>query len=257
MATTFSYKRVYVWERPVRLFHWVTVFATTILIITGFIIANPPAINSNLEATNSFWFGYVRAIHFVTAYILIANLIFRIYWAFAGNQFANWRNFIPYTKKGIKNILHVLKVDIFLMRDKEKKLYNISIGHNYLAAFSYFIMTLFFVLQVSTGLALIADTSSWWLPHAFKWVSNMFGGDITTRYVHHILTWLFIAFIVVHVYLVLFHDYVEARGEASAMISGFKFIRAERLKESETEIIEKAEKITWNKKGKKVKKKKE
>jgi len=255
MATTFNYKRVYVWEVPVRIFHWVTALSTTILVITGLIIANPPAINANVEATNSFWFGYVRAIHFITAYILIANLIFRIYWSFVGNQFANWRNFIPYSKKGIQNIIHVLKVDIFLGKDKEKKLYNISIGHNYLAAFSYFIMTLFFILQVMTGLALIADSSSWFLPHMFKWVSTMFGGDITTRYIHHILTWLFIAFVVVHVYLVLFHDYVEARGEASSMISGFKFIRSERLKEDESEIIDKAEKITWKKKGKKSKNK--
>jgi len=254
MATTFNYKRVYVWEVPVRFFHWVTALSTTILVITGFIIANPPAINANVEATNSFWFGYVRAIHFITAYILIANLIFRIYWSFVGNQFANWRNFIPYSKKGIQNIIHVLKVDIFLGKDKEKKLYNISIGHNYLAAFSYFIMTLFFILQVMTGLALIADASSWFLPHMFKWVSTMFGGDITTRYIHHILTWLFMAFVVVHVYLVLFHDYVEARGEASSMISGFKFIRSERLKEDESEIIDKAEKITWKKKSKKAKK---
>ncbi|MDX1828550.1 MAG: Ni/Fe-hydrogenase, b-type cytochrome subunit [Lutibacter sp.] len=255
-VTTFNFKRVYVWEKPVRLFHWITAFSTTILVITGLIIADPPAINANVEATNSFWFGYVRAIHFITAYILIANLIFRIYWAFAGNQFANWRNFIPYTKKGVANIIHVLKVDIFLMKDKEQKLHNISIGHNYLAAFSYFIMTLFFILQVMTGLALIADTSTWFLPHMFKWVSTMFNGDITTRYIHHVLTWLFIAFVVVHVYLVLFHDYVEARGEASSMISGFKFIRSERVKEKEADIIDKAKKQMWEGVEEKDKKKK-
>jgi len=242
-VATFNFKRVYVWEKAVRFFHWVTAFSTVILIITGFIIADPPAIvHSHAEATNSYWFGYVRAIHFSTAYILIANSIFRLYWAFAGNQFANWSNFIPYTKKGIKNIFHVLKIDIFLMEDKEHKLHNISIGHNYLAAFSYFIMALFFVVQVMTGLALIADTSTWFFPKMFKWVTTMFGGDITTRYIHHILTWIFMAFIVIHFYLVLFHDYVEARGEASSMISGFKFIRAERVKESEGEIIAKAKK---------------
>jgi Ni/Fe-hydrogenase 1 B-type cytochrome subunit len=240
MATTFNFKRVYVWELPVRLFHWITVFSILLLTITGFIIADPPAFNTNVEATNSHWFGYVRAIHFITAYVLIANSIFRLYWAFAGNQFASWRNFIPYTRKGVKNIFHVLKVDIFLMEDKEHKLHNISIGHNYLAAFSYFIMALFFVVQVMTGLALIADTSSWWLPKMFKWVSNMLGGDILTRYIHHIFTWLFMAFIIIHVYLVLFHDYVEARGEASSMVSGFKFIRSERVKETESEIIERA-----------------
>jgi len=245
-TTTFNYKRVYVWELPVRIFHWITVLSTIILVITGFIIADPPAISSNVEATNSFWFGTVRAVHFITAYILIANLIFRLYWAFAGNQFAKWDNFIPYTKKGIKNILHVLKVDIFLMNDKEHKLSNISIGHNYLAAFSYFIMTLFFFLQVVTGLALIADTSSWWFPKMFHFILPMFGGDIVVRYIHHILTWIFMAFVVIHVYLVLFHDYVEARGETSAMISGFKFIRAERVEETEEEIIDKATKQMWD-----------
>jgi len=201
---TYNYKRVYVWELAVRFFHWLTVLSLTVLVITGFIIANPPSLNLNVEATNSFWFGYIRLIHFAFAYILIANLVFRIYWAFAGNQFANWRNFIPYTKKHWQNIFYVLKVDIFLQKDKEHKLENISVGHNALAAFSYFIMTLFFLLQVITGLALISDTSGWWFPKMFHWVITLFGGDISTRYFHHILTWIFMAFVVIHVYLVLY-----------------------------------------------------
>ncbi len=253
---THNYKRVYVWEIPVRFFHWVTVFSTTILIITGFVIADPPAISSNVEPVYSYWFGYIRFIHFATAYILIAVLIFRIYWAFVGNQFSNWRNFIPYTKKGIKNILYVFRVDILLMRDKEHKLSNISIGHNYLAAFSYFIMVLIFIFQAITGLALMSDSSSWWFPKMTHWIVSLMGGDIAVRYVHHLMTWIFMTFIVIHVYLVLYHDYTEARGEASSMISGFKFIRSERVKESESEIIKKAEKITWKKKNKKSQKEK-
>ena len=227
-----NYKRVYVWELAVRFFHWLTVLALTVLVITGVIIADPPALNLNTEAIHSYWFGYIRLIHFAFAYILIANVLFRIYWAFAGNRFANWRNFIPYTKKHWQNILHVLKVDILLMKDKEHKLSDLSIGHNSLAAFTYFIMLLLFLLQAITGLALLADTSGWWLPKAFHWIVPLLGGDIATRYVHHLLTWFFMTFVVVHVYLVLYHDYVEARGEASAMISGLKFVRAERFREA-------------------------
>ncbi|NPA68368.1 MAG: Ni/Fe-hydrogenase, b-type cytochrome subunit [Chlorobi bacterium] len=245
-ANTYNYKRVYVWELPVRIFHWTTVISMAVLITTGFVIADPPAINSSSEAFNSYWFGTVRLFHFSAAFILIANLLFRIYWAFAGNRFANWRNFIPYTKKGIQNILYVLKVDIFLQKDKKHKLSDISIGHNYLAAFSYTIMTLFFVIQVITGLGLYADNSSWWLPKMFHFVVPLLGGDIKVRYIHHIFTWLFLVFILIHVYLVLYHDYVEARGEVSAMVSGFKFVRAERIKETEEEIIEKTEKQMWN-----------
>ena len=245
MNLTFNYKRVYVWEVPVRLFHWITVLSMIVLVITGFIIADPPAVSSNLEPAVLGRFALVRKLHFVTAYILVANVIFRLYWSIVGNRFANWRNFIPYTKKGIKNILYVLKVDIFLMKDKEHKLSNISIGHNYLAATSYSIMMIFFILQFVTGFALLADTSNFWLPHFFKAMTGS-ASNITLRYLHHIFTWLFLAFIVVHVYLVLYHDYLEARGEASAMISGYKFVRAERIASSEKEIIEKATDQMWS-----------
>jgi Ni/Fe-hydrogenase 1 B-type cytochrome subunit len=247
MATlTYNYKRVYVWSAVVRFFHWTTAFSTIILIITGFIIANPPAIDNNAEASQAFWFGYIRAIHFITAYILVAVVIFRIYWAFVGNRFANWRNFIPFTKKGMHNIWHVIKVDILLMPDKDHKLSDISIGHNYLAAFSYLIMTLLFILQFSTGFALMSRTSDWWFTKMFSWVLPLFGGDILTRYIHHISTWAFMTFIVIHVYLVLYHDYVEARGEASSMISGYKFVRSERFNleddnENKTESVKKEE----------------
>ena len=224
-----NFKRVYVWEMAVRMFHWTTVLSMTVLIITGLIIANPPAFNRHVEATHSFWFGYVRMAHFIAAYVLIANAIFRLYWGFAGNRFARWINFIPYRKENWRRIWHVLKYDIFLLPQKHHRLSDISIGHNQLAAFSYVIMGLLFILQAVTGLALIADTSDWWFPHMFVWVKTWLGGDIATRYIHRLLTWFFLTFIVIHVYLVLFHDYVEARGEASSMISGIKFVRSERL----------------------------
>ncbi len=229
-VSTFNYKRVYVWELAVRFFHWTTVLSLTVLVITGFIIANPPSFNLNTEPVHSYWFGYVRLIHFAFAYLLIANLLFRIYWAFAGNQFAKWYNFIPYTKKHWENIMHVLKYDILLLPKKDHRLSDLSVGHNALAAFAYFLMTLLFLIQAATGLALIADNSHWWFPKMFLWVKDWLGGDIPTRYIHHLFTWFFMLFVIVHVYLVLFHDYLEARGEASAMISGFKFVRAERIK---------------------------
>ena len=233
MSQTFNFKRVYIWQLPVRVFHWITVISIFILITTGFIIANPPAINSNVEASNSYWFGYIRAVHFVFAFLAIAGAIFRLYWAFAGNKFADWKNFVPYTKKGWKNIWYVLKVDVFLRPDREHKLSNISIGHNHLAATSYLIMGLVFVLQAMTGLALLSETSDWFFTKMFAWVLPLFGGDITVRYIHHFLTWLFIAFIIIHIYLVLYHDYIEARGEASAMLSGYKYVRSERIIDNE------------------------
>ena len=34
---------VYVWQLPVRIFHWVNALCIVILCITGYIIGNPPA----------------------------------------------------------------------------------------------------------------------------------------------------------------------------------------------------------------------
>ncbi len=64
-----NFKRVMVWELPVRLFHWINVLTIIVLTLTGFIIANPPALQSSAEATNLHSFGIVRFIHFGAAYI--------------------------------------------------------------------------------------------------------------------------------------------------------------------------------------------
>lgn len=240
MAKTFSFKRVYLWQLPVRIFHWATAISVFALILTGFVIAYPPAINSSADASSSYWMGYVRLIHFIAAFLAVAVAIFRLYWAFAGNKFADWRNFVPYSKKGWRNIWYVLKHDIFLFPDREPKLSNDSIGHNHLAATSYLVMGLVFMLQAATGFALYSETASWWLPKMFAWVLPVMGGDIYVRYIHHILTYVFMAFIVIHVYLVLFHDYIEARGETSAMLSGYKFVRSERIEQDDDEFTPEA-----------------
>jgi Ni/Fe-hydrogenase 1 B-type cytochrome subunit len=226
---TNDFKRVLVWELPVRLFHWLNALCITVLAITGFIIADPPAIMSSAEASESYWFGTIRVIHFITAYIFLVNALLRIYWAFKGNYYSNWRAFLPLSKKARQNILHVIKIDVLLQNEEEEVYKNISVGHNYLASFSYVILFLLALVQIFTGFGLYAPMSAWWLPQLFAWVPDFLGGDVMTRSIHHTSTWLFIIFTLIHVYLVFYHDWLEGRGESSAMISGYKFVRKERI----------------------------
>jgi Ni/Fe-hydrogenase 1 B-type cytochrome subunit len=226
---TNDFKRVLVWELPVRLFHWLNALCITVLAITGFIIADPPAIMSSAEASESYWFGTVRVIHFITAYIFLVNALLRIYWAFKGNYYSNWRAFLPLSKKARQNILHVIKIDVLLQNEEEEVYKNISVGHNYMASFSYVFLFLLALVQIFTGFGLYAPMSGWWLPKLFIWVPDFLGGDVMTRSIHHISTWLFIIFTLIHVYLVFYHDWLEGRGESSAMISGYKFVRKERI----------------------------
>jgi len=226
---TFNFKRVYVWQLPVRVFHWVNALAITLLVITGFIIAYPPAILSNVEATNSYWFGTVKVIHFISAYIFIASIAMRFYWAFVGNRFARWKAYNPFSKRARQNFAYVLKIDVFLLQDKEEKLSNISIGHNAVAALAYMIFFLLFLIMIFTGFGLYQDLSTWWVPKMFAWVPSFLGGDAPTRLIHHLTMWLIILIAFIHVYLVLYHEWLEGRGEVSSMFSGYKFVRRKRI----------------------------
>ncbi len=234
---TKNFKRVMVWELPVRVFHWTNVLCIIVLTVTGFIIANPPAILSNAEAIDLHSFGIVRFIHFVAAYIFFFNMLCRIYWSLVGNQFAHWKAFWPFRKKTWNNFWHVLKVDILLFNEEED-LSKISIGHNSVAIMSYLLMFFIALISVFTGFALYADMSSWWLPDLFSWVIPLFGGDFMVRTIHHIAMWGFILFAIVHVYLVFYHDWLEGRGEVSSMFGGYKFVRRKRIKKRK-KIVEK------------------
>lgn len=235
---TKSFKRVMVWEIPVRLFHWVNVLAIITLIITGFIIANPPALQSSAEATNLHSFGIVRFIHFGAAYIFFFTMILRLYWSFVGNRFSNWKAFWPFNIKIWNNFWHVLKIDIMLLNEEEPDVKNISIGHNSVATLSYIAMFFIALIQIFTGFSLYADTSGWWLPKLFSWVTPLLGGDFMVRTIHHLSMWTFIFFSMVHIYLVFYHDWLEGRGEVSSMFGGYKFVREDRIKK-DSKIVEK------------------
>jgi len=215
-------RKIYVWEVPVRIFHWVNAISITVLIVTGLLITYPPALLRNREAWNTFLMGYIRVTHFIAAYFFVAAMLLRIYWAFAGNKYARLKVFFPFLyKKGLKGMWDVIVHDIFLFSRKENKA---QLGHNSLAATMYLIMFFMALIMLFTGFGLYAQNASWWLPRMFSWVSPLLGGDMHTRLVHHTVMWFFVLFIVVHIYLAIFHDVKDADGEVSSMIGGYKFV---------------------------------
>ena len=224
-STKANYKRIYVWEFPVRLYHWINGFCVLFLLVTGYLIGNPLAIQYSTEAYQQYWFGTVRFIHFVTAFVFFFNHLVRIYWGFVGNEYSRWYNFIPYKPSQWKEIWEVLKVDI-LQRDVKGK---ISIGHNALAGFVYFISFLVFLFQSFTGFALYSSMSSSFFPKLFAWIVPLMGGDFSVRQWHHMGMWFFVTFAIIHIYLVFYHDYVEGRATTSSMVGGWKFEREDNL----------------------------
>jgi Ni/Fe-hydrogenase 1 B-type cytochrome subunit len=222
-----AFERRYVWQLPVRFYHWINAFAVLALAVTGYLIGAPPALKSGAEASFGYWFGTVRFIHFVAAFVFFFNFLFRIYWGFVGNRYARWDNFIPLRKEQWTELMEVLRVDILQAKTKPLE----SIGHNTLAGLTYFITFVAFVVQCLTGFGMYSAMSHAWLPGLFAWVVPLLGGDFAVRHLHHVMMWFFIIFSMIHMYLVFYHDYVEGRGVTSSMVGGWKFIeREERLK---------------------------
>ena len=221
---TIPIRRVYVWELPVRFYHWINVASVVVLAATGYLIGNPPALQSAAEAYDSYWFGTLRFCHFVAAFVFFFNFVFRLYWGFVGNRYSRWDNFILVRREKWREVLAVLKVDILQVLQKPLE----SVGHNALAGLTYFLMFLAFLFQAVTGFGMYAAMSTSWFPQLFAWIVPLMGGDFAVRQWHHTMMWFFIVFAMVHVYLVCYHDYVEGRGVTSSMVGGWKFIEKRR-----------------------------
>lgn len=224
-AQPISYRRVYVWELPVRIFHWINATAILVLMVSGFLIGNPQVLMRSNEAYMQYWFGWTRFLHFAAGYIVFFNFFFRFYWGFVGNQFARWTGFFPVNKEQLRDMWETVRIDILQLKLKGK----ISIGHNYLASLTYVGLFLVFLFQVISGFGLYASMSDSFIPKLFVWIIPLMGGDANVRAWHHMFMWAFAVFSVIHIYLVFYHDYVEGRGDMSSMLGGWKFEKDDEL----------------------------
>ena len=100
---------VYVYEGPLRLWHWINALSIIVLAVTGYFIGSPlPSLSG--EASDHFLMGYIRFAHFSAGYILIIGFLLRIYWAFVGNAHAR-QIFLPplLSSKWWGEVLHEIK----------------------------------------------------------------------------------------------------------------------------------------------------
>jgi Ni/Fe-hydrogenase 1 B-type cytochrome subunit len=223
---TIPYRRVYVWELPVRLYHWINAVAILLLFATGILIGWPQTLWMAQEPSQQYWFGWVRFIHFASAYVFLFNILFRLYWSFVGNEYARWSVYIPYKKEQLESLRDTILVDITQIKERG----DVSVGHNYMAAFTYLMLLFLSVFQIVTGFGLYASMTDAWLPQFFGWIVPLMGGDANVRQWHHIVTWAFPIFALIHVYLACYHDFVEGRGTLSSIVDGWKFERDDEFK---------------------------
>jgi Ni/Fe-hydrogenase 1 B-type cytochrome subunit len=211
------------WSAAMRINHWAMVISIFVLIVTGFYIAEPFTVSAG-ETTGKFLMGNIRFVHLLFGVFLVFLFLWRIYLAFFSRFHADWKDFFAWTD--IKMTIDQIK--FYLLLKKEGPDYKTLYGPlQSLAYIGLFFMV--FIIGV-TGLILMGAGY-----HAgftaviytiLRPVEKLMGGLAVVRYIHHIFTWFFILFIVVHIYMAFWYDAVLKKGTVSSMISGVIFKKA-------------------------------
>lgn len=219
--------RLYVWELPVRVSHWLIALSVVVLAFTGFYIGHPFIAVSG-PARDHFVMGWFKVIHYYAAIVFTLSVLSRVVWMFTGNKYARWNQFIPTTYTRLLNFGRTLRFYLFL-RTRPPAV----IGHNPLAGATYTIVFLLYFIIIATGLAMYSQSAAIGSPmRAFHFLIPLLGGLQSARWLHHVGMWLLLGFIVHHIYSAVMYSAVERNATTESIFTGYKFVRPAALKET-------------------------
>lgn len=218
---------VYVYEAPVRIWHWINAACIMVLCVTGWLIGSPPPSMQIAEAYDQFVFGYIRFAHFAAAMILTVGFFGRLYWALIGNHHAKQLFYVPiFSRRFWTELLFELRWYFFL--EKEPKKY---VGHNPLAQLAMFLfMTIGLTFMIVTGFALYAEGAGKdsMFYAVFGWVQDLVQNTQRLHTLHHIGMWWIVIFMIIHIYVAIREDIMSRQSMVSTMISGHRTFKDDR-----------------------------
>lgn len=224
-----------VWDRTVRIFHWLNVFCILVLIAIGVAILNAKTLGVSDDGKL-----LLKTVHVYVGYVFAANLAWRIVWGFIGNRYARWKSILPFNAEhrgqlaAMKNGAKIGKPVGFL-------------GHNPIARLMVGFLFVLMSAQAITGLVL-AGTDVYMLPFgnivkesiaidattvdiikpyskegiddaAYKEMRDVRKPFIT---VHYYAFWVLLGAILLHLLGVVVSELRERNGLVSAMFTGKK-----------------------------------
>jgi Ni/Fe-hydrogenase 1 B-type cytochrome subunit len=221
VARAAAIKSVYVYEAPVRLWHWINALSLLVLAVTGYFIGSPlPTMPG--EASANYLMGYIRFAHFAAGYVFLVGLAGRLYWAFVGNHHARELFTLPvFNRIYWREVITMLKWYAFIIPRPSR-----YVGHNPLARAAMFFGFLFLSLfMIVTGFALYGEGTqpgSWAHTVFTSWVIPLFGQSQDVHTWHHLGLWGMVIFVILHVYAAIREDIMGRQSMVSTMISGYR-----------------------------------
>ncbi|NTV71258.1 MAG: cytochrome B [Azonexaceae bacterium] len=177
-------QRIRLWDLPTRLFHWGLVLAVVAALVSGQVG------------------GKLIELHGKIGLAIVGLIAFRLVWGFAGSTYARFAQFFP-TPARIRTYLK-----------GEWR----GLGHNPLGGLSVF--TLIFLLTVQVASGLFANDDIAFVGPLFELVTKSLSDSLTG--LHHLLSNVLIAFVVLHVGAVIFHGRVKKDDLVKPMLTGWK-----------------------------------
>lgn len=226
-------ERVYVWEWPVRLFHWLIVGSIVVLAVTGIYIGNP-FLPVKGEATRHFVMGTMKSIHFIAAMVFLVSVLGRLLWMFAGNPYARWKEFVPTSAERLRGIWNTAAFYVFIKRDAPN-----YVGHNPLAGAIYVAVYGLCLLMIATGLALAsAGAHVGSMLSSLQFLIPLCGGLQMARFLHHVAMWLILGFAAHHVWSAFLVGTVEKSALIDSIFSGYKVVSRDAARRARQRIEE-------------------
>jgi Ni/Fe-hydrogenase 1 B-type cytochrome subunit len=224
-----------VWDRTVRIFHWINVLCVLGLIAIGVAILNSKALGVTDDGKL-----LLKTVHVYIGYVFAANLTWRIVWGFIGNRYSRWKSILPF------NAEHRAQLTAMKEGAKTGKLVGF-LGHSPIARLMVGLLFVLMSAQAITGLVL-AGTDVYMLPFgnivkesiaidpttvdvikpyskegiddaAYKDMRDVRKPFIT---VHYYAFWVLLAAILLHLLGVVVSELRERNGLVSAMFTGKK-----------------------------------
>ena len=177
---------------PFVITHWINLVAMILLIITGFSIHFP------------FWGGFMgiaRGVHVFLGFVLFINCIVRVIMAFfvksapdggTRYQVTDYKTWLPQADNR-HQLGAWIRYYLFFKKD-----HPLGAKLGVPQKISYLAIPILIIVMFYTGLALWAPTMNWAF---FAAGTDLVGGLMSMRIIHYFMMYIFICFMLIHIYL--------------------------------------------------------
>ena len=212
------YARLHIFSGIIRVCHWLRALSILALVITGFYIAWPFLVAP--QSSDVLVQGWIRMAHEIFGFILIAVTVSRVYLFFFSKDNIERRSFADVSS--LKAWKGQLKAYLWMGHNPHAGAYGP------LQFMVYFGITLAAIFMCVTGLVLYANVyhqglgGTLWQPAML--ITEWMGGLAVVRLWHHYVTWAFIIFVVIHVYMAVWTGIRFKHNSVDSIVSGYNYL---------------------------------